>query len=430
MGLSGIGALIVLCGLGIPIAFSIALVGAVGMSLATDVNYTIVQFQTLPYAVASNYSFAVIPMFVLMGSFASASGIIAELYSAVNRWLESLRGGLYIATAVASAGFAAISGSTVVNAAMFTRIALPEMLRLGYDRGTSAGCIAAAGTFAALIPPSLTFVVFGILTGESIGALFIAGILPGLLTAAFYVAGIPIMLRLKPEWAPPPVRRSSLAEKVRGLSGIWPMLLLVFIVLGGIYTGFTPPTAAGALGAAGALVISLARRRINGGQIWDSLKQTAELTSVLFIIIIGGLLFSRFLVISGFVTDLTDLVTASGLSAPLFILAMVVMYLVMGMFIDPLSMLVMTVPFIFPVIQSYGLDPIWFAVVLTKMIEIAVITPPVGLNLFAVVSAADGRVKIGEVFMGVLPFVVLEMVVLIILLMFPAISTWLPGTMR
>lgn len=429
MGLAGIGALIALSGLGIPIAFSISLVGAVGMWLATDVTYTIIQFQTLPYAVASNYSFAVIPMFVLMGAFASASGIIGELYTAVNRWLESVRGGLYMATAIASAGFAAISGSTVVNAAMFTRIALPEMLRLGYNRGVSAGCIAAAGTFAALIPPSLTFVVYGILTGESIGALFIAGILPGLLTAAFYIAGIPVMMRLKPGWAPPPVRISTLAEKIRGLSGIWPMLLLVFIVLGGIYTGFTPPTAAGALGAAGALAISLARRRISGGQIWDSLKQTAELTSVLFIIIIGGLLFSRFLVVSGFVTDLTDLVTASGLSVHLFILAMVAMYLVMGMFIDPLSMLVMTVPFIFPVIESYGLDPIWFGVVLTKMIEIAVITPPVGLNLFAVVSAAGGRVSTGEVFTGVLPFVVMEVIVLAILLAFPSISTWLPATM-
>jgi tripartite ATP-independent transporter DctM subunit len=428
-GLAGIAALLLLSGLGVPIAFSIALVGAVGMWLATDLNYTLVQFQTLPYAVASNYSFAVIPMFVLMGAFASASGIIAELYNAVNRWLEAVRGGLYIATVIASAGFAAISGSTVVNAAMFTRIALPEMLRFGYHNGVSAGCIAAAGTFAALIPPSLTFVVYGILTGESIGALFIAGILPGLLTAAFYVVGIPVMIRLRPDWAPPTLSRSSLSEKIRGLSSIWPMMLLVGIVLGGIYTGLTPPTAAGALGAGGALLISLARRRINGAQIWSSLKQTAELTSVLFIIIIGGLLFSRFLVISGFITDLTDLVTASGLSAPMFIVVMVVMYLIMGMFIDPLSILVMTVPFVFPVIQSYDLDPIWFGVVLTKMIEIAVITPPVGLNLFAVVSASAGRVSTGAIFLGVLPFVVMEMIVLVILLVFPAISTWLPATM-
>jgi len=316
-----------------------------------------------------------------------------------------------------------------VNAAMFTRIALPEMMQLGYHRGISAGCIAAAGTFAALIPPSLTFVIFGILTGESIGELFIAGILPGLLTAAFYLVTIPLLVRFQPDWAPPPAPHIMLREKLLGLKGIWPMLLLVLIVLGGIYTGLTPPTAAGALGAVGALAISLARRRISTNDIWESFKQTAELTAVLFILIIAGLLFSRFLVVSGFVTDLTDLVTNSGLSSSGFIFVMVLMYLLLGMFIDPLSMLVMTVPFIFPVIKGYGMDAIWFGVILCKMIEIAVITPPVGLNLFAVVSAGEGRVSIKDVYFGVLPFVIIELIVLTILILFPSISTWLPQSM-
>jgi tripartite ATP-independent transporter DctM subunit len=428
-GFIGIAALLFLSALGVPIAFSIALVGAVGMYLTAGATYTLVTFQTLPYATSSEYAFAVIPMFVLMGAIASSSGIISELYVAVNRWLESVRGGLFMATTVASAGFAAISGSTVVNAAMFTRIALPEMMQLGYNKGISAGCIAAAGTFAALIPPSLTFVIFGILTGESIGALFIAGILPGLLTAAFYIAAIPFMVRMRPDWAPPTISRSTLREKIFGLKGIWPMLVLVFIVLGGIYTGITPPTAAGALGAVGALAISVARRRISTSNVWEAFKQTAELTSVLFILIIAGLLFSRFLVISGFVTDLTSLVIDSGLSANGFIIVMVLMYLVLGMFIDPLSMLVMTVPFIFPVVQGYGLDTIWFGVILCKMIEIAVITPPVGLNLFAVVSASEGRVSIGDMYFGIIPFVVIELIVLTILIIFTDISTWLPRTM-
>jgi len=430
MGFVGILAMIVFAGMGVPIAFCITLVGAAGMALVTDVEFVLVTFQSLPYATASEYAFAVIPMFVLMGALASSAGIISELYTAVNRWLENVRGGLYIATAVASAGFAAISGSTVVNAAMFTRIALPEMLALGYHKGISAGCIAAAGTFAALIPPSLTFVIFGILTGESIGALFIAGIIPGLLTAGFYVVVIPMMLKVRPDWAPRTEIRSSLIEKMRGMTGIWPMLLLVVIVLGGIYTGITPPTAAGALGAVGALLIALGRRKIAAGQIWEAVRQTAELTSVLFIIIIGGLLFSRFLVVSGFVADLTILVTDSGFTPTTFILAMVVMYLILGMFVDPLSMLVMTVPFVFPVIKSFGMDPIWFGIVLTKMIEIAVITPPVGLNLFAVVSAAGGRIKTGDMFTGILPFVAMEVVILTILIVFPGLSTWLPATMN
>ncbi len=429
LGLGAIGVLLLLAGLGIPIAFAIALVGAVGMLYASDLTYTLITFETLPYAVASEYAFAVIPMFVLMGAFASASGIISELYGAVNKWLASVKGGLYMATAVASAGFAAISGSTVVNAAMFTRIALPEMIQFGYHKGISAGCIAAAGTFAALIPPSLTFVIFGILTDESIGALFIAGILPGLLTASFYIITIPLLVRLRPDWAPPPAMKLRFKEKLIGLKGLWPMLLLVFIVLGGIYTGLTSPTAAGALGAVGALAISVARRRISTVDVWASFKQTAELTAVLFILIIAGLLFSRFLVVSGFITDLTDIVTSSGLSSSWFIFAMVLMYLLLGMFIDPLSMLVMTVPFIHPVVVSYGLDPIWFGVILCKMIEIAVITPPVGLNLFAVVSASEGRVSITDLYYGILPFVLIELVVLTILIMFPAISTWLPATM-
>jgi len=429
LGLGAIGVLLLLAGLGIPIAFAIALVGAVGMLYASDLTYTLITFETLPYAVASEYAFAVIPMFVLMGAFASASGIISELYGAVNKWLASVKGGLYMATAVASAGFAAISGSTVVNAAMFTRIALPEMIQFGYHKGISAGCIAAAGTFAALIPPSLTFVIFGILTDESIGALFIAGILPGLLTASFYIITIPLLVRLRPDWAPPPAMKLRFKEKLIGLKGLWPMLLLVFIVLGGIYTGLTSPTAAGALGAVGALAISVARRRISTVDVWASFKQTAELTAVLFILIIAGLLFSRFLVVSGFITDLTDIVTSSGLSSSWFIFAMVLMYLLLGMFIDPLSMLVMTVPFIHPVVVSYGLDPIWFGVILCKMIEIAVITPPVGLNLFAVVSASEGRVSITDLYYGILPFVLIELVVLTILIMVPAISTWLPATM-
>jgi C4-dicarboxylate transporter, DctM subunit len=430
MGFVGIAALVLFAGMGVPIAFSITLVGAVGMALVTDVEFVLVTFQSLPYATASEYAFAVIPMFVLMGAIASSAGIIGELYAAVNRWLEGVRGGLYIATCVASAGFAAISGSTVVNAAMFTRIALPEMLALGYHKGISAGCIAAAGTFAALIPPSLTFVIFGILTGESIGELFIAGVIPGLLTAGFYIAVIPMMLRVRPDWAPEVNVKSTLIEKMRGMTAIWPMLLLVFIVLGGIYTGITPPTAAGALGAVGALLIALGRRKIGAAQIWEAVRQTAELTSVLFIIIIGGLLFSRFLVVSGFVADLTILVTESGFTPTTFILAMIVMYFVLGMFVDPLSMLVMTVPFVFPVIKSFGMDPIWFGIIVTKMIEIAVITPPVGLNLFAVVSASGGRVKTSDLFYGILPFVAMELVILTILIVFPGLSTWLPATMN
>lgn len=428
-GFAAIGGMILLAAFGIPIAFSIGIVGAIGLYTTGGATFLWVMVQSLPYSVASEYSFAVIPMFVLMGTIAAYSGIISELYTAVNRWMEGVRGGLLMATTMASAGFAAISGSTIVNAAMFTRIALPEVIARGYHKGLSAGVIAAAGTFAALIPPSLTFVIFGILTEQSIGKLFMAGILPGLLTAACYLIAIPAIARLRPDWIPRSTARSSLREKVLGLRGIWPMLVLVFIVLGGIYSGITPPTTAGALGATGALAIALLRRRISAGKIWISMRETAELTAVLFVLIIAGLLFSRFLVLSGFVSDLTALVTGSGLSAGGFILLMVLMYFLLGMFIDPLSMLVMTVPFVFPVIQAYGMDPIWFGVILCKMIEIGVITPPVGLNLFAVVSASEGKVSIGEIYLGILPFILVELLVLVLLILVPDISTFLPENM-
>ncbi|GHF49422.1 TRAP transporter large permease [Seohaeicola zhoushanensis] len=428
-GFAAIGGMILLAAFGIPIAFSIGIVGAIGLYTTGGATFLWVMVQSLPYSVASEYSFAVIPMFVLMGTIAAYSGIISELYTAVNRWMEGVRGGLLMATTMASAGFAAISGSTIVNAAMFTRIALPEVIARGYHKGLSAGVIAAAGTFAALIPPSLTFVIFGILTEQSIGKLFMAGILPGLLTAACYLIAIPVIARLRPDWIPRSTARSTLREKVLGLRGIWPMLVLVFIVLGGIYSGITPPTTAGALGATGALAIALLRRRISAGKIWVSMRETAELTAVLFVLIIAGLLFSRFLVLSGFVSDLTALVTGSGLSAGGFILLMVMMYFLLGMFIDPLSMLVMTVPFVFPVIQAYGMDPIWFGVILCKMIEIGVITPPVGLNLFAVVSASEGKVSIGEIYLGILPFILVELLVLLLLILVPEISTFLPENM-
>lgn len=429
IGFASTALLLGLCLLGIPIAFSMGIIGAVGLYMTGGATLAIVTLQTMPYAVTSEYSFAVIPMFVLMGAFAANSGIVSELYQAVNRWTESLRGGLLMTTVVASAGFAAVSGSTIVNAAMFTRIALPELMKQGYNKGLAAGAIAAAGTFAAMIPPSLTLVVFGILTEQSIGRLFMAGIIPGILTAVCYLVAIAIIARVKPAWIPVHTGRSTLREKLAGLRGIWPMLLLVIIVLGGIYTGITPPSAAGAVGAVGALLIALGRRRLPAGKIWTSMKEAAELTAVLFAVIIAGLLFSRFLVMSGFVSDLADIVTNSGLTVWGFLAVIVIMYFIMGMFIDPLSMLVITVPFVFPVVQAYGLDPIWFGIFLCKMIEIGVITPPVGLNLFAVVGASKGQVNIGDVYAGITPFIIIEIIVLIMLISFPIITTFLPDTM-
>lgn len=428
-GLVGIACLLSLTALGVPVGIAIAAVGIVGMATTGGLDFMLATLTTLPYQTTSHYNFVVIPMFVLMGSIASSAGIVSEVYAAAYRWTAGIRGGLFTATTLASAGFAAVSGSTVVNAAVFTRIALPEMIKFGYDRGVGGGCIAAAGTFAALIPPSLSFVIYGILTGESIGRLLMAGVLPGLLTVAGYLVVIPVMVRLRPHWAPPPVERFSFGEKLASLRGVWPMMLLITLVLGGIYGGFMPPSAAGAVGAAGALVIAFAKRKLPFGTLTSSLRETALLTGSLFIIIIGGLIFTRFLTISGFIAAANAFVVAADFTPLQFMIALTVFYFILGMFIDPISMLAMTIPFIYPIAMTLGLDAIWLGVITVKMIEIAVITPPVGINLFAVVAASDGKLRTSEVFRGILPFVVIELFILVLLIAFPAVSTWLPTTM-
>lgn len=428
-GLVGIACLLLLTAVGVPVGIAIAAVGIVGMAVTGGLDFMLATLTTLPYQTTSHYNFVVIPMFVLMGSIASSAGIVSEVYAAAYRWTAGIRGGLFTATTLASAGFAAVSGSTVVNAAVFTRIALPEMIKFGYDRGVGGGCIAAAGTFAALIPPSLSFVIYGILTGESIGRLLMAGVLPGLLTVAGYLLVIPVMVRLRPHWAPPPVERFSFGEKLASLRGVWPMMLLITLVLGGIYGGFMPPSAAGAVGAAGALVIAFAKRKLPFGTLTTSLRETALLTGSLFIIIIGGLIFTRFLTISGFIAAANALVVAADFTPLQFMIALTVFYFILGMFIDPISMLAMTIPFIYPIAMTLGLDAIWLGVITVKMIEIAVITPPVGINLFAVVAASDGKLKTSEVFRGILPFVVIELFILVLLIAFPDVSTWLPTTM-
>jgi C4-dicarboxylate transporter DctM subunit len=422
-------AMIVIVALGVPVGLSMAGIGFLGMWALSGLPFALGTFMTLPYSIASQYSFAVVPMFVLMGAFAATSGMTAELYTAAYRLLSGIRGSLYYTTVLASAAFGAVSGSTVVAGAVFTRMALPEMIRFGYKRSVSAGCIAAAGTFAALIPPSISMAIYGILTGESIGSLLMAGLIPGLFTAVAYLVGIRLGLQIKPRWAPPADKRYSGAEILQSFRGLWAVCLLVVIVLGGIYTGVMPPSAAGTAGAMGALLICLARRKLGKSEFQGALGQTVSVTASLFMIIIGGMLFTRLLLNVGFINDITDFVETAGFGPVHFFAFVIVMYLILGCFIDTVSMMVMTVPFLYPVLKSLGLDPIWFGVIVIKLVEISAITPPVGLNLFAVIGAAGGKVKTEEVYAGVLPFVLIELVVLGVLVAFPQMSLWLPQMM-
>lgn len=429
VGFLSLVAIVVLISFGIPVAISILSVTIICMYVLLGDTFMLTTFETLVWSSSSSYTFAVIPMFILMGEISGATRIIGDLYKAGYRWLGGLRGGVYSSTVLASAGFAAISGSTVVNAAVFSRVALPEIERLGYHRGLGAGCIAASGTLAAMIPPSLTIVLYGILTSQSVGAMLMAGVVPGVLTALMLLMTVWTVVFARPGLAPQATEKFTWREKFGSLKAIWPVALLAMIVLVGIYSGKVAPSAAGTVGAVGALLITIANRRMTWDIFVESLKRTAVTSASLMFIIIAGLLFSRMLLFSGAVNDLSTFMSSSGFTPFTFMLCVVIGFFILGMFIDPITMMVIAIPFLFPSVQKLGLDPIWFGIVIVKLVEIAAITPPIGINLFAVMSASDGRVSGREIFVGVLPFVLAEFVVLGLILSFPILSTFLPQTM-
>lgn len=430
IGIYGLGALLALLAFGVPVAIVLATVGAAGLWLVGGQPLLLTTFRTLPFGVVSDYQFVVLPMFIFMGTLAARTGLVSELYNAAYRWMSQLRGSLYMTTTLASAGFAAISGSTVVNAVVFTRMALPEMLRHGYDPKLSSGCIAAAGTFAALIPPSIIMVVYAVMTGESVGQLLMAGVVPGLLTAGAYLLAIPVLVRLMPDAAPTTLERFTLRERLVSLKPIWAVVLLSGMVLGGIYSGLLFPSSAATVGAAGVLLIGLARMRIGWADLKDSLEETASITGMIFFIIVGGLIFSRFLVNSGVTGEFNAFLQSSGMTKAAFLAVIIVVYLVLGCLIDSLSIMIVTMPIVYPLLKPLGIDPIWFGVLVVKLIELSTITPPVGLNLFAVLSASKGQVTIRQIYIGVMPFVLIELVVLAVLIAFPELSLWLPAQMN
>lgn len=423
------GLLLMLAG-GIPVAAALGLTGIAGLWWVAGPRFAMSMAQTLPYAAVAKYAWAVLPLFVLMGGLAAVSGITMDLFRTANLWLSRVRGGLYMAVIGGSAGFAAASGSTVVNAVVFTRLALPEMIRHGYSRSLSIGCICAAGTFAAMIPPSLTMVIYAIITEQSIGRLLVAGIIPGVLSAALYAAMVAGLVRWRPRLAPVAAPQDiDWPRRLTSLRRVSAMVALVVIVMGGIYGGFFPPSGAGAAGAFGAFAIALWKRGAEKGWLRQGLVESASVTGSIFAIIVGGLFFSRFLVVGGVVDVFSDAVAGMFHTAGGVLAAFSLMYIVLGCFLDTASMMVITLPFVFPVVQTYGIDPIWFGIVFVKVIEISVITPPVGLNLYAVMGAAGKQVSFGQLVKGVLPFLLVDLITLALLVAFPAFSTWLPGLM-
>lgn len=427
-GLTG-ACLFAFLALGIPVGVAMGLVGVGGMYLALGPNFAFGQLQTLPFSVVNDYSLAVLPMFVLMGVLAEASGVTTEVFRVAELWLRRLKGGLYQAVIVGSAVFAAISGSTAVNAVVFTRIAFPEMVRFGYSRSLSLGAIAGAGSFAAMIPPSITMVIYAVMTEQSVGQLLVAGVIPGIITAIVYLVGVRVLVGYRPRLAPPIHDVASLGVRIRALGKVWPIPILLTIVLGGIYAGLFPPSAAGAVGAFGTFVYALVRMRGLRGWLIPALQDAAFISCILFVVLIGGLLLSRMLVVVGVIDDIVLGVTAVADTPLKFMIMASLVYIVLGCFLDTTSMMVVTLPFFFPVVVELGIDPIWFGIVLVKLIEISVVTPPVGINLFAVMGAVGNRATFGDIYKGVIPFIFFDLIVLVLLVLMPALATWLPQQM-
>jgi C4-dicarboxylate transporter DctM subunit len=401
----------------IPIGIVLMLAGALGFSLIRGPVITLDTLGGRLFSVGSGYELSAIPLFLLMGHVASTGGITQDIYRAARAWLGHLKGSVVLATTVAAVGFAACSGSTTSSTAVFGRVAIPEMLRLKVNRKLAAGCVATVGTLAGMIPPSINLIVFGIIARESVPQLLIAGIIPGLMTAAAFVLMIYIRVSRNPELAPT-LPRADREERMQSLKGVWSFLALGGLVIGGIYAGIFTPTEAGALGATGAFIIAAARRRLSVSSIKGVFLETAQTTSVIFIILVGALIFSAYLAMSGGSSAISEFIL--GLDLPL--LAIVAL----GCIVDPISMMFLTVPIFVPPLVELGANPIWLGILVAKTLEIGMITPPVGLNAFVLKSVVPSF-SLREIFGGIWWFLQVEVLTLILILFVPVLATWLPS---
>lgn len=384
------------------------------------------------YESAQNFSLSVIPLFVLMGSLATKSGISTDLFSAFNTWLRRRKGGLAHASIAACAAFGAVCGSSIATAATMGKVALPQMARFGYSDRLATGALAAGGTIGVLIPPSVIMLIYGILTETSIGDLFIAGIVPGLLLTLFFMITILVMTRLNPASAPDVVQRINDKDRPpqeSAIKKVWATLLLFIMVIGGIYAGIFTPTEAAGFGAVGALFLGLVMRRLNAKLIGECLMETVQTTSMIFLILIGAILFAGFLSLSGTPALLGNWITDLNLS-PLGTIAVIVgIYILLGAFLDTMAMIILSIPIFFPIVMSFGFDPIWFGVLVVLVVELALITPPLGMNVFIIRGVAD-NVPLSTIFAGVLPFCIALVALILLIIAVPSIATFLPELAR
>src|SRR6516164_4069564 len=411
----------------VPVGMAMGLVGVSGFAWLVGGGPALKTVGHTSMRTVTDYTFGVIPMFLLMGAFVTNSGMSRELFRAANSFVGHRRGGLGIATIVACAGFAAISGSSVATAATFSTVAYPEMRRYKYPQSFATGVIAAGGTLGAMFPPSTVLAVYGIITEQDIGRLFIAGILPGLLAVSMYILTVAVIGKLRPGFLPAGIR-SGAPERLKAIRDVWAPVLLFVFVIGGLYGGLFTPTEAGGMGAGGAFLIGVARGRLSRADIRHSLLQATRTAAAVFTVLIGALLFGYFLTITQTPQKVTEFLTALPLGRYGVLALIMLMYLVLGCLMDALAMVILTVPIIFPVVTALGFDPIWFGVIIVMTVELGLIHPPVGMVVFVIKSVIQD-INFSTIFAGVLPFIATDLIRLVILIAFPIIALWLPSRM-
>lgn len=428
VGLIGVGILFLLIFLRMPIAFAMALVGFVGFIYLCSLEGALSIMARETFTSVSSYDFAVLPLFILMGEFAFHSGLSKKLYHAAYKWLGHWPGGLAMATIVGCAAFAAGCGSGIATAATMGAVALPEMKKYHYAPALATGCVAAGGTLGILIPPSALFIVYGILTEQSISKLFISGIFPGLLLSALFMLTIYALVKLNPSLASS-AHAASIRERLVSLVGTVEMLALFLIIMGGLYGGIFTPNEAGGIGAAGALLIGLARRGFSWQRFTAALTETGRTTAMIFAILIGAMIFNRFLAMSGIPDSLVGFASRLPIPPLAIIGVLVFVYMVLGALFDEVAITLLTIPIFFPVIVALGIDPIWFGVVFCILMEMGAILPPVGINVF-VIAGAVRDVPMYTIYRGILPFIIPMLLTIGLMMVFPQIALFLPNLMK
>ncbi|ROP83782.1 tripartite ATP-independent transporter DctM subunit [Stella humosa] len=422
--------LIVLLLLRVPIGVALSLIAFVGLAIIANMRVAFSLLTTVPFELIGDWSLSAVPMFMLMGYICTETGLTTNLFRAARVFLAGMPGGLAVSSVAACTLFAAASGSSVATAAGMSRIAVPEMLRHRYDPGLAAGCVASAGTLGSLIPPSILMVVYAVFAGVSVSKLFVAGILPGLLSALMFSLMIVVRVKLKPSLAPDMEHRPTMAERVSAVRDAWPLPVLIVGVLGGIYSGWCTPTEAGAIGAALAVLIAMLRRQLRTKALGDAVRLAAEGTASLFIIAVGAGLYARFLGLTGVPGSLTGLLVGAEASPLLVVLIICAVYLLLGCFIDSIGIMLLTAPIMIPILQQVGIDLIWFGIIVVKLLEIGLVTPPVGLNVFVIKSTLGNAVSLTTIFRGAFWFIATDLVTLALLISFPMIALYLPSFMN